>query len=305
LRNSNGVSATIITYGAAIVELGVPDRFGTIANVVLCHRNLAEYESAGGHYGATIGRFANRIAGGRYTLDGRAHQLSVNRPPNMLHGGFSGFDKKVWRVESVGSDGNDSSCVRLSLVSPDGDEGFPGWLDASVSFTLDDANALRLDYEASADVPTVVNFTNHSYFNLAGSEGIEKQELTIDADAYTPVDAALIPSGEIKSVAGTDLDFRKSRPIGDGAYDFNFVLNRNAGDLPSFAARASDPQSGRVLEVLTTEPGLQFYSAASVGAFALETQHFPDSPNHANFPSTVLRPGNVFRSTTVYRFTCE
>jgi len=328
LRNSKGAEATITTYGARVVTLKVPDKAGRFDDVVLGFDNLDGYLQTPPppYFGATVGRYGNRIAGGRFTLDGKEYTLAKNNGDNSLHGGIVGFDKVLWRASPVGSNG-----VALTYLSKDGEEGYPGNLTANVTYTLTEDNELRIEYSATTDKDTVVNLTNHSYFNLAGQgEGdILGHVVMIDADRFTPVDKELIPTGELKPVDGTPFDFRKPTPIGDRidandpqialgpGYDHNFVLNRK-GSSPELAARVTEPKTGRVMEVLTTEPGLQFYTSnfldgtfKGVGgkvyprrsAFCMETQHFPDSPNHPSFPSTTLKPGETYRSETVYRFT--
>ncbi len=326
LTNSNGLVARITTYGALLTELHVPDAKGTMADVVLGLGKLAAYEAGHPYFGATVGRVGNRIARGRFTLDGKAYSLATNNGPNHLHGGDKGFDKRIWKAEPVKA--ADGAAVRFTCVSPDGEEGYPGTLTATVTYTLTDRNELKLEYTAVTDKPTPVNLTHHSYFNLAGegSGTILDHELTILADRFTPVDDTLIPTGQLAPVAGTAMDFTKPARIGarldkapgppPGGYDHNFVLNSGGGAL-ALAATVRDPKSGRAMDVLTTEPGLQFYSGnfldgtlvGKAGAayrqhdgFCLETQHFPDSVNHANFPSTILRPGTTYRSETIYRF---
>ena len=325
LYNTRGASAKIITYGATLAELHVPDKNGKMGDVVLGFDNLEGY-AVGPHpyFGATIGRYGNRIAKGKFTLDGKEYQLAINNAPNSLHGGPTGFDKRVWKAEPLKE--KDGAAVRFTYLSKDGEENFPGNLTVSVTYTLTNTNELKLQYAAETDKDTVVNLTNHSYFNLSGTgEGnILKYILYINADKYTPVDSTLIPTGKIESVVGTPLDFLKPTAIGArigelkevGGYDHNFVLNGKAGTL-RLAARVTDPESGRQIEVWTTQPGVQFYSAISLngslkgkggvayqkyGAICLETQHFPDSPNHPNFPSTELKPGEHFHSETIYKF---
>jgi aldose 1-epimerase len=329
LRNARGVEARITTFGGTLVSLKGPDRTGAMDEVTLGFDTAEPYLKGSPFFGSLVGRYGNRIGGGQFTLDGKVYTLPKNNGPNTLHGGTRGFDKVLWRGREVS--GPHGPGVELVYVSPDGDQGFPGTLQAKVVYSLNDAGELRLDYEAVTDKPTVVNLTNHAYFNLAGSLAgdILGHELMIDADRFTVVGPGLIPTGELRSVAGTPFDFRKATAIGarigakdaqlelGGGYDHNFVLNGAAG-TQRLVARASEPKSGRVLEVLTTEPGVQFYSGnfldGSVAGrggktyghrsgFCLETQHFPDSPNQPSFPSTVLRPGQTYRSTTVYRLT--
>ncbi|WP_030598994.1 aldose epimerase family protein [Streptomyces fulvoviolaceus] len=298
-----GVRVRILSYGGIVQSAEVPDRDGRVANVVLGFADLDGYlENPGPYLGALVGRYANRIAGGRFPLDGLTYALALNNAPNSLHGGERGFDKRVWDVEPV------EHGVRLSRVSPHGEEGFPGRLEVSATYTLDESGALRIAYEAVTDAPTVVNLTNHSYFNLGGSGNAGGHELRIAASRFTPVDADLIPTG-VEDVADTRFDFREDRKVGAG-YDHNFVLDKGVTPAPVEVAELHDPASGRVLTVATTEPGLQLYTAdhlsepfAPGDGIALETQHFPDSPNRPEFPSTVLRPGETYRSETVYGFT--
>lgn len=326
LANPGVVVVRILTLGAIVASVEAPDRDGVRRNVVLGHADLAGYVADTAYFGATIGRYANRIASGRFRLDGADYQLERNNPPNALHGGLRGFDKAVWSAEpSVGM-----AAVTLRHRSADGDQGYPGTLDVAVTYTLSSDDVLSIDYAATTDRPTIINLTNHSYFNLAG-EGtgdIYGHELEIAADAFAPVDATLIPTGEMRAVAGTPFDFRAPRSIGAHlreadeqlqrarGYDHNFVLRGPAGTLRP-VARLRDPLSGRVLDISTTEPGIQIYSGnfldgSLIGpsgrgyrqgdGLCLETQHFPDSPNRRSFPSTVLRPGREFRSTTVWHF---
>jgi len=322
------IEVSVLTYGALIQSLIVPDRHGDLADVVLGFEDLEDYVGDHPYFGATIGRYANRIDRGRFVLDGTQYQLPVNNGPNGLHGGTSGFDRRVWDASEVTQ--AEGVGVRLELVSPDGDNGFPGTLSVSVTMTLKDT-ALRLTYEATTDAPTVVNLTNHSYFNLsgAGSGTIENHLLEIAANRYLPITSEVIPTGELAGVTGTPFDFTSPQPIGqrlrDGdeqlvrgqGYDHCFVLDRSAGRPISRAARLHDRTSGRVLEVWTDQPGMQLYTgnqlaATLVGkrrrvyrqgdAVCLETQHLPDSVNQPTFPSTELRPGRRFTSTTELRF---
>jgi aldose 1-epimerase len=326
---TNGkMTVKVMTYGAIVTEIDVPDRNGKLANVVLGFDDLASYLRGHPHFGAATGRFANRIAKGRFTLDGREYKLPVNNPPNTLHGGSKGFDKVVWKAQDATGPGGQA--VKLSYLSPDGEEGFPGNLSVSVTYTVTPADELRIDYTATTDKPTPVNLTNHSYFNLAGpaSGPILGHELTLAADEYTPADETMIPTGKIESVKGTPLDFTSPTPLGariaeikgsPGGYDHNYVLRADTKS-PALAARVRDPGSGRVLEMRTTEPGVQLYTSNFLDgslkgkdgvvykkhqAFCLEAQHYPDSVNHANFPSTILRPGATYTQTTIYRFYAE
>ncbi|QNP72925.1 galactose mutarotase [Streptomyces roseirectus] len=302
-----GTRVRILSYGGIVQSVEVPDRDGRAANVVLGFADLAGYlDRPEPFLGALIGRYANRIAGARFTLDGVTYPLAANNAPNSLHGGPAGFDKVVWGGAQAGP-----HAVRLSRVSPDGEEGFPGRLEVSAVYSLDASGALRIAYEATTDAPTVVNLTNHSYFNLAGSSVATDHELRVAASRFTPVDATLIPTGELADVTGTRFDFRESRKTG-GGYDHNFVLDKGVTGEAVEVAELHDPASGRVLTVSTTEPGLQVYTADHLPApfvpcagIALETQHFPDSPNRPEFPGTVLRPGEVYRSETVYGFSAR
>lgn len=331
LTNGTGTEVRAITYGGIIVSIRVPDRDGRLGDIVLGYDTLDGYVAKSPYFGCITGRYANRIARARFTLDGRTYQLAANDGPNHLHGGVRGFDKVVWRGEPF--EGPDGVGVVFSRTSPDGEEGYPGTLEVRVTYTLTETNVLRVDYAATTDKPTPVNLTQHSYFNLAGegSGDILGHVLTIDADRYTPVDDTLIPTGELAPVEGTPFDFRTPTPIGariasdheqirrGRGYDHNYVLRR-AGDGSARAARVVEPTTGRTLEVWTTEPGLQFYSGNFLdgsirgkhghvyghrSGFCLETQHFPDSPNRPHFPSTILRPGERYRSTTAFRFGVE
>lgn len=332
LSNDHGVSARILTYGATLQSMSGPDRAGRVADIVLGYDNASDYEAHPNYFGVTVGRYANRIAGGRFTLDGRTYQLPLNDTTNSLHGGGKAFDKVVWQVVSVES--GPRAQVVLSHTSPDGDAGYPGQLDATVTYSLDDTGALTIAFGATTSVPTIVNMTNHAIFNLAGEGapgGVEGHRLTIPAAAYTPVDAALIPTGELRPVAGTVFDFRTPRVIGEGlrdardeqirlgrGYDHNFALDKGVTDQPLLAARLEDPQSGRVLEVLTTDPGVQVYSGnfldgTLVGkgghlyrmgdGLALEPQKFPNAPNVPAFVSARVDPDRPYRHVMVYRLT--
>lgn len=331
LTNAHGVEVRAMTYGGIILSLKVPDREGRLGDVVLGYRDVAGYLEETPYFGAIIGRYGNRIGGARFQLDGATYELAANNGPNHLHGGVRGFDKVVWRAEPFTT--ADGVGVRFRRASPDGEEGYPGNLDVEVTYTLNDADELAFEYRATTDKATPVNLTQHSYFNLAGHAGgdVLGHRLRLNAERYTPVDEGLIPTGELAPVEGTPFDFRAPHAIGEriasdheqirfgGGYDHNFVLNREGaadGELV-LAARVEEPVSGRTLEVLTTEPGIQFYSGnfldgsitgkegavyAHRNGFCLETQHFPDSPNQPAFPSTILRPGEEYRSRTVLRF---
>ncbi|MEV5983832.1 aldose epimerase family protein [Streptomyces sp. NPDC052051] len=298
-----GVRVRVLSYGGIVQSVEVPGRDGQRADVTLGFPELDGYVGHPQPYlGALVGRYANRVAGARFTLDGRAHALEANDGPNCLHGGARGFDKQVWEAESV------EHGVRLSRVSPDGEGGFPGRLEVSATYSLDADGALRIAYEAVTDAPTVVALTNHTYWNLAGAGTASGHELRLAASRFTPVDPALIPTGALDGVAGTRFDFRAARKVGSG-YDHNFVLDKGVTGAPEEVAELYDPASGRLLTVATTEPGLQLYTADHLDApfiacegVALETQAFPDSPNHPEFPSTRLLPGEVYRSQTVYGF---
>lgn len=325
LTNKNHVEARVTNYGGILVSLKTPDRKGGLADIVLGFDSLAGYvANPGPHFGALIGRYGNRIGGARFTLDGVEHKLAANNGVNSLHGGNRGFDKVVWMPRELPDGG-----LELTYVSKDGEENYPGNLKTVVTYRLTDGNELMIDYTATTDKDTVLNLTNHSYFNLkgAGNGDILEHRLLLNADQYTPVDAGLIPTGELRPVSGTPFDFRKSTAIGaridqndeqlkfGRGYDHNFVLQSNG--RPSLAARIEEPASGRVLEVLTDQPGVQFYTGNGLdgsikgkdgkaygrrSGFCLETQHYPDSPNKPSFPSTVLKAGQRFHSVTIFRF---
>ena len=318
LSNSRGATAKVITFGAILAELRMPDRDGKFAGVIReAVASPQSFERGFPQSGAVFGRVANRIARGRFTLDGTEHQLTTNIGPNHIHGGRKNFSRVVWK--SLPSAEPGTAAVTLAYTSPHGEEGFPGNLSVTVRYTLTDENTLRIDYTATTDRPTPVNLTNHAYFNLAGEGDVLDTELTLAASRHTVVDEALIPTGEIRGVKGTPLDFTQPAKLGARAsalgasrrYDHNFVLDRPDGDTSlRFAARAAEPRSGRVMEVWTTEPGVQLYTSPlgdgpakdRPGTFCLETQHFPDSVNHPHFPTTILRPGETFRSATEFRF---
>ncbi|MDT0466801.1 aldose epimerase family protein [Streptomyces gibsoniae] len=326
---NGGTRLKVLNWGGVVQGLEIPDRHGRYANVSLGFAGIGDYVAKTPYFGALIGRYGNRIAQGRFTLDGRSHQLSVNDGVNSLHGGTQGFDKHIWDIEPF-TRGSDVG-LHLHYTSVDGEMGYPGTLRATVTYTLTGHGDWRIDYEATTDRPTVVNLTNHTYWNLAGegTGGIEDHELTIAASRYTPTDSGLIPTGELAPVAGTPFDFRHAKTIGRDiraghvqqvqakGYDHNWVLDKGITVRPEHIATLRDPHSGRTLKIATDQPGLQFYSGnfldgTLVGtgghtyrqgdALCLETQHFPDSPNHANFPSTVLRPGQTYRSTTIHTF---
>ncbi|MGI4864907.1 MAG: aldose epimerase family protein [Janthinobacterium lividum] len=328
LKNEHGLTAAISTYGAVLVSLMVPDRNGKMGDVVLGYDDLTGYlGKQNSYFGGTIGRYGNRIKLGKFTLDGKAYQLPINNAPNTLHGGNVGFNRRVWSATPGTS--ADGPTLTLTYHSPDGEEGYPGAVDAKVVYTLTNTDALRLDYTATTDKPTVINLTNHSYFNLGPGQAkdILGHELTLNADRFTPVDNTLIPTGELKPVAGTPMDFRQPHTIGErlaqvpgaapGGYDHNWVLADKMRTSLEPAATVYEPLSGRTMAVYTDQPGIQFYSGNFLDgsvkgkggtvypqhyAIALETQHFPDSPNEPKFPSTVLRPGETYHSTTEYRF---
>ena len=332
LSNKKGMEVAITNFGATVVVLKVPDRAGKLADVVLGFDTLQGYENGTAYFGATVGRYGNRIGGGKFSIDGKTYTLPKNNGDNTLHGGITGFNKKVWMAREIAS--KDGESLEMSYSSADGEEGFPGNLSVKVVFTLaTEGNELTIDYTATTDKATVLNLTNHSYFNLAGEGNgdILDHVLTLHAKQFTPVDKTLIPTGELRDVAGTPLDFTRATAIGKRinesyeqvvfgkGYDHNWVIASDGRKGLTLAAEAYDPKSGRTLEVLTTEPGVQFYSGNFLdgpkgkgnkpyrqrAAFCLETQHFPDSPNHPNFPSTLLKPNSVFRSQTVFRFSAK
>jgi aldose 1-epimerase len=327
LTNANGLEATITNYGGIIVSLKTPDKTGKMGDVVLGFDSLDPYLGQHPNFGTLVGRYGNRIGKAKFSIDGKEYTLAKNNGENSLHGGVEGFGKKLWTAKEAKR--KDGPAVELTYTSKDGEEGFPGTLTSTVVYTLTNANELKIEYKATTDKTTVVNLTNHSYFNLAGSGDILNHQLMLAADRFTPVDAGLIPTGELKAVDGTPFDFRKPTAIGarinnvadeqiklGGGYDHNFVLNGNAGTL-RLAARVTEPTSGRWMEVSTTEPGVQFYTGnfldgtikgkggqtyAKRAGLCLETQHFPDSPNKPAFPTTLLKPGATYQTTTVYKF---
>jgi aldose 1-epimerase len=335
LSNKKGMEVAITNFGATVVALKVPDRAGKAADVVLGFDTLEGYENGTAYFGATVGRYGNRIGGGQFSIDGKTYTLPKNNGNNTLHGGVVGFNKRVWKAQEMAS--KDGESVEMSYLSADGGEGFPGNLSVKVVFTLPaDRNELKIDYTATTDKDTVLNLTNHSYFNLAGEGNgdILDHLLTLNAKQFTPVDKTLIPTGELRDVAGTPMDFTSATAIGKRinenyeqlvfgkGYDHNWVIASGGGKglTLTLAAEAYDPKSGRKLDVLTTEPGVQFYSGNFLdgsakgkgnkaygqrAAFCLETQHFPDSPNHPNFPSTLLKPNSVFHSRTAFRFSVK
>jgi aldose 1-epimerase len=325
LTNATGLRARVMTYGATLVSLEVPDRDGNFVDITLGCDSLEGYLSASPYFGSTVGRYANRIAKGKFTLDGVEYTLAQNNGENHLHGGVQGFDKVIWNAEPVRME--EAVGVKFSFLSKDGEEGYPGNLRCTVTYLLTDRDELRISYETETDKRTPVNLTHHSYFNLAGQGNgdILDHELMLDADKYTPVDEGLIPTGEIRSVENTPMDFTTPHTIGEridqleGGYDHNFVLRGGGGTL-ILAVRVYNPESGRVMEIRTTEPGIQFYSGNFLDGsitgksgkiyhkhygFCLEPQHFPDSPNKPNFPSTILNPGDRYMSLTVFKFTTQ
>lgn len=325
LTNDNGLAVRIMTYGATIIGVDTPDRNGRVANITLFLDNLEEYVKGHPFFGSAAGRYANRIAFGKFTIDGTQYKLAANNNKHHLHGGKVGFDKKVWKAEEVKGDGFVG--VALSCTSPDGEEGYPGTLTAKVTYTLDNDNQLTMVFEATTDKPTVVNLCNHAYWNLAGagSGDVLDQMMMINADRYLPVDDGLIPLGDPAPVAGTPMDFTKPAAIGsrilqvDGGYDHCYVLNKAKPGEMSLCARVEDPKSGRVMEVRTTQPGVQLYTANFLdgthkgggaayeqhAGFCLETEHFPDSPNRPGYPSTLLKPGESYKEATVHKFSVK
>lgn len=328
LRNSKGFEAKISNYGGILISLKVPDRAGKFDDVVLGYDTLDGYLTRSPYFGALIGRYGNRIGKARFTLDGHEFTLAANNGPNSLHGGRKGFDKVVWQVESYADNQDSNPTLKLHYVSKDGEEGFPGTLDVRAIYSVMNDNALKLEFTATTDKTTVVNLTHHSYFNLAGKGDVLAHEIMIPADRFTPVDEGLIPTGELRPVKGTPFDFNVPMTIGariteqneqlkfGKGYDHNWVFNKRIGDL-TLLAKVTEPTTGRVMEVLSTEPGLQFYSGNTLNGaitgkggrvynprtgFCLEPQHYPDSPNRPDFPSVVLKPGEVYRNTIVYRF---
>ncbi len=329
LKNASGVEARIINYGGIVLSLKVPDKSGQMGDVVLGYDTLAEYEKETPYFGCLVGRYGNRIAKGKFTLNGQTYTLATNNYPNALHGGVKGFDKVVWDAKPASSP--KGPALELTYVSKDGEEGYPGTLTVKAVYTLTDENALQLDYTATTDKDTVVNLTQHSYFNLAGKGDILGHVVYLNADKFTPVDATLIPTGELKPVDGTPFDFRKPTAIGErvnandeqikfgGGYDHNWVINKPMGEL-GLQARVTEPTTGRVLEVLSTEPGLQFYCGNFLdgklkgkggwvyqhrNGFCMEPQHYPDSPNQPNFPSVVLKPGQTYKNTIIYKLSVQ
>lgn len=329
LRNVSGVEARISNYGGIVVSLRVPDRAGHYEDVVLGYDRLAGYLKETPYFGCLVGRYGNRIARGRFSLDGATYTLATNNYPNALHGGLKGFDKVVWQANAYQA--KEGPTLELTYVSKDGEEGYPGNLTVKAVYVLTRDNALRLEYTATTDKATVLNLTQHSYFNLAAKGDILGHVVEMPADRFTPVDSTLIPTGELKPVEGTPFDFRKPTPIGarinqedeqlrfGGGYDHNWVFSKRTGNL-TLLAKVTEPTSGRILEVLSTEPGLQFYTGnfldgkivgkrgwtyAHRNAFCMEPQHFPDSPNQPSFPSTVLRPGQTYHNTIIYRFSAK
>jgi aldose 1-epimerase len=330
LRNSKGMEARIMTYGGIVVSLKVPDKNGKFGDVVLGYDNLDDYVKNNPFFGALVGRYGNRIAKGKFTLGGKEYTLAINNAPNNLHGGPIGFDKRVWKVAKVDVS-QDGPRLELTYLSKDGEEGFPGNLNVTATYTLTDDNGLRVDYTATTDKATLCNLTQHSYFNLAGKGDILNHLVFINADKLTPVDNTLIPTGELKPVAGTPFDFRTATAIGarinaddeqikfGSGYDHNWVVNKPLGKL-GLMARVTEPTTGRAMEVWSTEPGVQFYTGNFLdgsitgkggwvyqrrNGFCFEPQHYPDSPNHPQFPSAELKPGQTYQNTIIYKFSIQ
>jgi len=327
LRNSRGSEAQICTYGGIVTSLKVADKHGKFGDVVLGYDTLDGYIEKSPHFGCLVGRYGNRIAKGKFTLNGKEYTLAINNPPNSLHGGVMGFDKVVWKAKVLVS--STGPALELNYTSKDGEEGFPGNLKVAATYTLTEDNALRLDFIATTDADTVCNLTHHSYFNFAGKGEVLGHVVTIHADTFTPVDANMIPTGELRPVKGTPLDFTKPTSIGarinsddeqiklGGGYDHNWVVNQATPGQLTHAATVTEPTSGRVMEVWTTEPGIQFYTGNFLdgsitgkggwtyqarNGFCFEPQHFPDSPNQPSFPTTVLKPGQTYQNTIIYKF---
>lgn len=326
LMNDNGVEVKITNFGATVTSILVPDKYGKIGDVVLGFDSLEEYESGHPSFGVICGRYANRIGNASFSIDGNVYKVPANNGKNCLHGGYKGFDKQIWSHSKSINEKNSVGVV-LTYFSPDNEEGFPGNMNVSVTYLLNNENELSILYAATTDKKTVVNLTNHCYFNLNGcTQDIQKQILTINSDEITAINDQLIPTGEYKKIAGTAFDFKKLREIGQAislngqGFDNNFILNKKSADEFSFAAKAVDPESGRCMEVYTTEPGIQLYTANGLNGtiigkkgvkylqyfgFCLEAQHYPDSPNHPEFPSTLLKPGETYTQKTVYKFGIE
>ncbi len=329
LTNNNGMQVKITNYGGTVTSILAPDKAGSLGEITLGFDNLAQYIKESPYFGCLVGRYANRIAEGKFTLNGVEYVLAQNDVDRHLHGGLVGFDKVVWQAEELSDDNGDA--LSLTYQSVDGEENYPGTLDVTVVYTLTNDNELKIDYTATTEVDTVLNLTNHTYFNLAGSGDILGHELTLNADSFTPIDSTLIPIGELRSVKGTPLDFTSATVIGDrieqddeqlklaSGYDHNWIINESAEPL-TLAATVYEPTTGRILKTYTTQPGIQFYTgnfldgtATGWGGrvyhkrtgFCLETQHFPDSPNQPEFPSTVLKPGETYNQTTVYKFSVK
>lgn len=326
LSNSAGMKVTVTTIGGHIMSILLPDANGNVADIVLGYDSAKEYVGGRGYYGSTIGRYGNRIAKAKFSIDGTEYKLAANNGPNSLHGGPGGFHNVVWTGREI----EPGKSVEISYLSKDGEEGYPGNLDVKVVFSLSDSNELKIEYEATTDKPTVVNLTNHSYFNLSGegSSDILNHELILNADKFVPVDSTLIPTGELRAVKGTPFDFTEPQTIGERinekeeqlirglGYDHCFVLNKKSPNELSLAAQVTDLISGRKMEVWTTEPGVQLYTGNFLngapgkggksydyrGALCLETEHFPDSPNQPSFPTTLVKPGEVYKTTTIYKF---